>query len=221
MLIGCHYLSGLDSIGSLLRTKEVSQAAVLIAAKIRERDIECPTVPLVAKAGRSVVACHDIKTAEININNKFQWNFCFKTPYDYLETMITIGVLLEIDSIISNSSTTSPWSDVRSNNRTQEDLEKDPNRTSPKKSPDESIIMPKGEKGKGSMATPSTNHGLVQVSRMDSEEQTDLRRKIREKCLEIMEFAMSRAFTDPKHFKTLAYTVVAYSRRNFKIADFE
>ncbi len=53
-LIGSHCLSGVDIISPVLRGRDLCMASVLIAAKLRERDIDCPTVSVVAKAGRKM-----------------------------------------------------------------------------------------------------------------------------------------------------------------------
>ena len=53
-LICSHYFFSLDNICTILKGREAILAGVLIAAKIRERDIECPTVSVMAKTGRTI-----------------------------------------------------------------------------------------------------------------------------------------------------------------------
>lgn len=50
-LICSHYFIKLDAVSSILRGREIVLAAVLIASKMRERDIECPTLSTISKAG--------------------------------------------------------------------------------------------------------------------------------------------------------------------------
>ena len=53
-LLSSHYLASMDNVSVILKGREIILSAILVAAKMRERDIECPTVSVVAKAGSRI-----------------------------------------------------------------------------------------------------------------------------------------------------------------------
>ncbi len=69
--------------------------------------------------------------------------------------------------------------------------------------------------------TPSTFHGVVSIGSLKPDEQTDLRRKIRDTCLDTIEYLSTYTICDPNEYHTLAYAVVCFARRTHKIAEYE
>ena len=202
-------------------------ASVLVASKMRERDIECPTVPVISKAGSRLASpelmstVSEIKNAEILINNKFQWNFAIRTPYDYLETFLAIGVLLESDCLTEVSQRVSPMSDFRA-------PECEPQYSKDGIAPLDRLGMSPKERGEDLSygkskyhSTPSTNLGPVMVASFSSEMKTELRRKVRDTCLEVAEYLSATSICNPDLHKNLAYAIVAFSRKQHKIQEFE
>ena len=163
----------------------------------------------------------EIKNAEISVNNMFDWNFVFRTPYDYLEIFLSIGVLLENDQITIISPRVSPMSDIRgTDSHSQTPSDKNDNilhgGVSPKyKSHELDYANSKH------LATPSTSHGLVQISHLVYDVQTEIRRKIRDTCLEVAEYLSSTSICDPDHYKLLANAVVTYARKQHHILDYQ
>lgn len=178
------------------------------------------------------------------MNNKFKWNYMFKTPYDYVEMFITIGLLLESDSIVSPSLNNSPASDVRGGrlntleSRTdiahlahqttidQSLRDRATENSNPRMSPHSSqdILSRKfASQGasKPTAATPSTFNGLVLVSKMEVEEQIEVRRLIRTSALNLIDFISSSCQCSPLHHKVIAYAAIAYARKLHRISDYE
>ena len=210
-------------MSAILRGREIICASVLIAAKMRERDIECPTLSVISKAGRTyysklglITMVTEIKNAEIQINNRFDWNFAFRTPYDFIETFLSIGIILESDTLNHNSTNISPMSDLRLNEndevRSKYPLDRSPNA---RKS------YTAGYQDLKHMATPSTNHGPIQIGGLDIKYQTELRRKLRDTCLEVVDYLSLTSLCSPRLHKELAYAVVMYSRKIHNISDIE
>ena len=189
---------------------------MLIAGKIREKDSECPSVSAVCKAARQSHTSREVKAAEVQIHNFFDWNYMFKTPYDYLEMFLVVGVLLTTDTLRSSSPGISPLSDFRSDiMRIEDELNIEvtkADRTSPKNQ-DSNI--------KHSESTPSTFAGQTIVGSLEQEKQTSLRRSIREKASGLLEYLMTRIVFNPDEYKTLAYAVICYSRKWNQINDIE
>lgn len=225
LLLGCHYMSTLENSTGILRSKEIAQSSVLVAAKMREKDLDCPTISVVIKASRSSTSSSDLKAAEVNINNKFHWNFAFRTPFDYLDLLITVGLLLESDTIAIPSLSGSPLSDYRANLNEQEHQKVQPR--SNEVTGEASVPAHGVHEGnsvthqKASLATPSTSHGLLSVMTLDPEQQADLRRKIRKTTQEAMEYLACTVLCNPFDHKTMAYAVVAFSRKAHRVVDYE
>lgn len=156
------------------------------------------------------------------VNNRFDWNFAFRTPYDYLEAFLAVGILLESDTLSLSSTNASPLSDIRTNDaklsnvdvRTENPLHKSPkeDRNGQQEEPYQNLKH---------LSTPSTAQGPILVSNLDEHFQTEIRRKIRDSCLEIVEYLSSTSISHPKFHKELAYAVVVYSRKIQKVTDFE
>jgi hypothetical protein len=146
----------------------------------------------------------------------FDWNYMIKTPYDYLEMFLVLGVLLTTDTLRNVSASISPLSDFRSEAmRIEDDLNIEVSyidRSSPKN---------QGSNIKHSEATPSTFAGQAVVGSLDPDRQTTLRRSIREKATDILEYLMLRIVFNPDEYKTLAYAVVCYSRKWNQINEIE
>jgi len=219
-------LSTLENATGILKSKEIAQSCVLVAAKMREKDLDCPTVSIVVKASRTSTSCSDIKAAEVNLNNKFQWNFAFRTPYDYLDLLLTVGILLESDAIAIPSLSSSPMSDHRGNSGELEPIHRE-YQPSEQTSNQEGLLLPIPQSSQGEMhqknfqATPSTSHGLLSIMTLDPEQQADLRRKIRKTCQEAMEYLACTVLCNPFDHKTLAYGVVVFGRKAHRIVDYE
>jgi Cyclin, N-terminal domain len=216
LTIGCSFAASIEQNIPSLRVREIAQAAVLIAGKIRERDSECPSVSAVCKAARQSHTSREVKAAEVQLHIFFDWNYMFKTPYDYLEMFLVIGVLLTTDTLRSVSPGISPLSDFRSEiMRIEDEINVEAehiDRSSPKNQ--ESNI-------KHSAATPSTFAGQLVVGSLEPERQTNLRRSIREKATDFLEYLMTRIVINPDEYKTLAYAVVCYSRKWNQITEEE
>lgn len=162
-----------------------------------------------------VTTVTEIKNAEIQINNKFDWNFAFRTPYDYLETFMAIGILLESDTVNLNSTNISPISDLRIGG--SDDFQaKFPLERSPKERKVESPYQDLKH-----MGTPSTNHGPIQLGSLEPKYQTELRRKLRDTCLEVVDYLSLTSLCSPELHKELAYAIVTYARKIHNIAEFE
>lgn len=225
LLLGCHYMSTLENATGILRSKEIAQSSVLVAAKMREKDLDCPTVSVVIKSSRSSTSSADLKAAEVNINNKFQWNFAFRTPFDYLDLLVTVGVVLESDAIAIPSLSGSPLSDYRGNwneSDKQGDVLKNPEPVGELQGSGGAVPESKiAGNQKPNLATPSTSHGLLSVMTLDSEQQADLRRKVRRTCHEAMEYLACTVLCNPFDHKTMAYAVVVFSRKAHRVVDYE
>lgn len=163
----------------------------------------------------------EIKNAEILLNNKFQWNYAFRTPYDYLETFLAIGVVMETDTLMPQSSKVSPMSDFRG---------AEPTTLQPpdlKTSVDKLGMSPKdrGEEvnydNSKHLATPSTNIGSIMVGSLTTDMQTELRRKVRDSCLEVAEYLSSTSICNPDEHKTIAFCIVMFARKLQQIQGFE
>jgi hypothetical protein len=183
---------------------------------MREKDSECPSVSAVCKAARQSHTSREVKAAEVQMNNYFDWNYMFKTPYDYLEMFLVIGVLLTTDTLRTASPGISPMSDFRSDvMRIEDEFNSEAvnfDRTSPKNQ-DSNI--------KHSDATPSTFAGQVVVGSLEPDKQTTLRRSIREKATGLLEYLMTRIVFNPDEYKALTYAVVCYSRKSNNINEIE
>ena len=154
------------------------------------------------------------------LNNKFQWNYAFRTPYDYLETFLAIGVVMETDTLMPQSSKVSPISDFRGAEPTHQPSDL-------KSSVDRLGMSPKdrGEEvnydNSKHHATPSTNIGSIMVGSLTPDLQTELRRKVRDSCLEVAEYLSSTSICNPDEHKTVAFSIVMFARKNQQIQDFE
>lgn len=154
------------------------------------------------------------------LNNKFQWNYAFRIAYDYLETFLAIGVVMETDTLIPQSSKVSPLSDFRGPElpQTASDL---------KGSTDRLGMSPK-ERGEGvnydnskHHATPSTTIGPLLVGSLVPDFQTEIRRKVRDTCLEVAEYLSATSICNPDEHKTMAFAIVMYARKQQQIQDYE
>lgn len=56
--------------------------------------------------------------------------------------------------------------------------------------------------------TPSTFHGVTTVGSLPLDDQTELRRKLRDLCLEMVEFLSLQSISDPLEHRTVAYAIV-------------
>jgi hypothetical protein len=163
----------------------------------------------------------EIKNVEILVNNKFEWNFAFRTPYDYLETFLAIGVLMETDTIAGLSQKVSPLSDVRGS-------EQPPSYSLHSKSMLDRAGMSPKERGERISyenakhhTTPSTTLGIIMVGNLVQEMQTELRRKVRDTCLEVAEYLSATCICHPAHHKSLAFAIVMFARKHQLIQDYE
>ena len=187
---------------------------------MREKDTDCPTIPVISRLARQCNSIRELKQSEVQVSNFFEWNLMFKTPYDYLEMFITLGVVLKSDTICSRSAGISPMSDSRAEIMQIEDeintsaAGLNSNFNSPKH-------LNQDNKPNTNTVTPSTFHGLVSVGNLEAAEQSEIRRKVRETSFQILEFIMCRLVCNPDTFKMVAYSVVAYSRRASRISQFE
>lgn len=162
----------------------------------------------------------EIKNAEILLNNKFEWNYAFRTPYDYLESFLAVGVVMETDALMPQSSKVSPLSDVRGPESIADPTEW--------KKPVEKLGMSPKERGdlltydnSKNHATPSTTFGPVYVVSLTTDQQTELRRKVRDLCLEVAEYLSATSICNPDQHKTLAFAIVMYARKLSSVQDFE
>lgn len=78
---------------------EITHTCCLLAAKVRERDIYCPMVSMIVKAGGSIIHPSVIKRREIEISHFFDWNIAMMTFYDYLEQFLVMGTVLAQDQV--------------------------------------------------------------------------------------------------------------------------
>jgi hypothetical protein len=94
---------------------ETAHASLLLASKLRERDIYCPMISHIIKGGgkqlSSKIAVFNpeideiltktaLRQAELNISHFFSWNLVFFTYYDHLEEFMSLGVLFEKDMLV-------------------------------------------------------------------------------------------------------------------------
>jgi hypothetical protein len=224
LLLGCHFLSTVENATGVLRSKEIAQSSVLVAAKMREKDLDCPTVSVVVKSSRTSTSCIDIKAAEVSLNNKFQWNFAFRTPYDFLDLLVTVGLLLASDTIAVPSLSTSPMSDYRGNHVSGDypgEVQSNRNEQPEGNGPSQNCLDNAIGSQKPNMATPSTSHGFLSILTLDQDQQGELRRKIRKTCQEAMEYLACTVLCNPFDHKTMAYGVVVFSRKVHRIVDYE
>lgn len=163
----------------------------------------------------------EIKNVEILVNNKFDWNFAFRTPYDYLETFLALGVVMETDTIAGLSQRVSPLSDVRgSDNPLPYTLQHKPLFDIADLSPKRRGERVDYENAKHH-TTPSTTLGPIAVGSLVQDMQTDLRRKIRDTCLEVAEYLSATSICHPGHHKCLAFSIVMFARKHQMIQEYE
>lgn len=166
----------------------------------------------------------EIKVAEIQMNNKFNWNFAFRTPYDYLETFLSIGVVLLNDNLSPDSPFASPMSEARGPAPSPESVVarqgQSPGGTHQKQQPNlEGQPSPAYNSSKLHM-TPSTAVAKpLAVGSLTFALQTELRRKIRDACLEIVERMATQAYVNPDEHKTAALAVVVAARSINRIQE--
>lgn len=96
-----HFLSAKATRNSYITEKFdlYSAASFLISTKMREVDIKTAYASEVKKYKDNYWTVRDLKKAEIEIAEYFDWNFQYLTYYDYLEHYLNIGILFSSDSI--------------------------------------------------------------------------------------------------------------------------
>ena len=131
-------------------------------------------------------------------------------------------MLLENDTLSLASTNASPLSDIRANDSMPSKVDvraENPLHKSPKE--DRNYQQEEPYQNLKHLSTPSTAQGHILVSNLNEQCQTEIRRKIRDTCLEIVEFLSSTSICHPKSHKELAYSIVVFSRKVQKITDFE
>lgn len=227
LLLGTNFLRDIDPIGNFVRAKEVAQASVLVASKMREKDIDCPLIPTIVRASKHCCTSREIKASEVALNNKFEWNYAFRTPYDYLESYLAIGCLLLGDEVSACSNKASPFSEARGSKAPLSDYDlASKNVLSAASSPKNISRNPKPSDeerkvNERDMNTPSTLLGNILVGSMAEKAQTDLRRKIRDYCLDISEELFRQSLFHPKKHRAIAYGIIAFARKANKVICFE
>jgi len=86
---------------------EIVHSCILLASKMRERDIYCPLIPHIIKYSSRLfdnpddplITEESIKNEELMIAEFFGWNISFITAYDHLEEMLSLGFVMASDRI--------------------------------------------------------------------------------------------------------------------------
>jgi len=106
-----NYIIALENLGmklSELEVVEICHSSVLLACKLRERDIHCPMISHVLNAGGKKIDINSLefmikeralRKKEIEISHFYNWNMVMMTFYDFLEQFLSMGVVFDNDQI--------------------------------------------------------------------------------------------------------------------------
>ena len=94
-----HLWSQKDAKVPRLKLIQIAHCCILIASKLRERDIYCPMISHILAAGDFISSDKSLKKTEIEMSNYYDWNFVILTFYDHLEHFLAFGVLFEDDLV--------------------------------------------------------------------------------------------------------------------------
>lgn len=110
--------SEIKNLDSKQHASIVVHSSILIAAKMRERDVFCPLIPDILVAGGKILNLRflefqveetEIKKMEIKICQFFDWSVSMMTFYDYIEEFLCRGVIHYKDTVkVPKSFTASP-----------------------------------------------------------------------------------------------------------------
>lgn len=78
---------------------EIAQVSLLLASKMRERDIYCPMISHIREVSGRSCPVNRLKARELQVASFYQWNISMLTFYDYLEQFLAMGVLLATDVV--------------------------------------------------------------------------------------------------------------------------
>ena len=104
-------------------TRQVAKSAVLLAAKMRERDVNIPNIKMISQicddrqsvadiAASSVRSLQTGPSVEVSITKYFGWNLQILTIHDYMLRFMHTGLLMSKDKI-----TQAGESDIREGGR--------------------------------------------------------------------------------------------------------
>lgn len=239
IFIGNHFLRDPNSNikGSYLRSKEVAQGAILVAAKMKEKDIDFPMISNIINASRHPTTSRELKSVEIELNVKFGWNYAFRTFYDYLETFLILGTFTSSDIIMTKSVANSPISDIRLAEGArlarcpslgETDIYSKENNYKQETALEENTKSPKGPSIQGldvpilkTWSTPSTFPDSIAISTIENQKVAEIQKSVRKESLALSDQVSISFLSCPKLQKLLAYAIIAFVRKIHGFLNFD